>query len=324
MKGPKYAIAYADDIVIYCAGEKVSDIQDEMQKMFNLISDYCLVWKLKINYQKCETILFRDTVDKTNYNIKKNWKNFEIKDPNQEALPKRTKVKYLGTILHTNLKQIEQVKYALEKGNKAFMASKKLFYDKRISSRVKIIAYQALIRPTLTYGVQTWYNISASLMEKLRKFERKCIRICINKIRKPETNYQHFFSNKTIYKEANIIRIDNFCIKLIRNHYDRALKVEVNGLISKIYYHNDEYIKLSMSTGFIAPEHFIYLDSKKYIQGTNHVPILYHYSRRATCKAIEYDPEHIDDIMLLYDQYIPEKDKRIKRSYWWLDGVYLS
>jgi hypothetical protein len=322
MKGPKYAIAYADDIVIYTAGEKVKDIQADLQKMFNLISDYCLVWKLKINYSKCETILFRNTVDKTNHDIRKNWKNFEIKSPNQVLIPKKTKVKYLGMMIHMHLNQTEQIKYAIEKGNKAFMASRKLFYEKRILPRVKIIAYQALIRPTITYGVQTWYNISASLMERLRKLERKCIRVCINKVRTPESNYQHYYSNKRIYDIAKIVRIDNFCIKLTRNHYERSLKVNENSLISRIYYHNEDYIKYSMNTGFIAPEHFIYLDSKKFIQGENHVPILYHYSRRATCKAIEFDPGNLNESSLKYDKYIPEKDKNIRRNYWWLDGVY--
>jgi hypothetical protein len=181
--GPKYSIAYADDVVIYAAGEKITHIQEDLQSMFNLVSDYCTVWKLKMNYNKCETILFRNTVDKTNSDIKRNWKNFKINAPSQEIIPRRTKVKYLGIMFHIHLKQVEQVKYAIAKGNKAFMASKKLFYEKNIVPRVKIIAYQALIRPTLTYGVQTWYNISASMMEKLRKFELKCIRVCINKIR---------------------------------------------------------------------------------------------------------------------------------------------
>jgi len=207
----------------------------------------------------------------------------------------------------------------ISKGNKAFMACKKLFYNKNVNKRVKIICYQTLIRPILAYGAPIWFNINASLMETLRKFERKCIRVCTNIHRKPDSEHNHFFSNKFLYKEGNIIRIDNFIIKLIRNHYERALKTPENGLISHIFYHNEEYIKKSMLTGFIAPEHFIFLDKYGYIQCHEHVPLLYHYNRRVTCKAIDFNPGNINRDNLKFEMSIPKKDKLVKRNYWWLE-----
>lgn len=159
-------------------------------------------------------------------------------------------------------------------------------------------------------------------MEEIRKFERKCIRACVNLHRKPDTDYKHFYSNKCLYQKANIVRIDNFILKTIRSHFDKALNTVENGLISKIYYHNDEYIKHTLKTGFIAPEHFIYLDGKGYIQNTEHVPLLFHYRRRATCKCIEFDPNNIETNMLYYDMVIPEKDKKLYNNYWWKTNLY--
>jgi flagellar biosynthesis chaperone FliJ len=320
-KGNDYAIAFADDIIVYSAADRVHNINVNVQKMFNVVRDYSKVWLLKINYDKCETILFRDTVDKTNADIRKNWNMFQIKAPNNITLAEKKIVKYLGIKIHRNLKYTDHIKYSVEKGKKALMAAKKLFYNKNICKRVKIICYQTLIRPILAYGAPIWYNVSASLMETMRKFERKCIRVCTNINRKPESGYRYFYSNKYLYKEAKIIRIDNFIIKLVRKHYDRAQNTPENGLISHIFYHNEEYIHKTLFTGFIAPEHFIYLDSKGYIQNQMFVPILYHYNRRATDKTIQYSPGNINGENLIYDTTIPERDRKIKRNHWWLENV---
>jgi hypothetical protein len=322
INGPNYSIAFADDIVTYSAGDSISNIIMNAQKMFNLALDYCKVWKLKINTDKCETILFRNTIKNCNFNVKKHWKEFALKSPNNENLKKSFTIKYLGYKLHHRLSHIPHIKYVIEKSNQAFMACKKIFFNKKLNTRVKIISYQAFIRPIMSYAVPVWYNISASLMEELRKFERKCIRICTGKIRKAETNFQHYFSNKVIYNASNIPRFDSFCIKVTRNHYDRALKTHENCLISCVYYHNEDYIKKTLQTGFIAPEFFIYLDANKYIQRHDHVPLLYHYSRRATCKTIEFEPNSVENDDLKYDTYMSRKDKNISRNYWWLDNTY--
>ena len=51
---------------------------------------------MKINLNKCETILFRPPVGKCNSNIKRNWKAFNIKSLNNKLIPNKQIVKYLG------------------------------------------------------------------------------------------------------------------------------------------------------------------------------------------------------------------------------------
>ncbi|KNC20875.1 hypothetical protein FF38_04214 [Lucilia cuprina] len=46
--------------------------------------------------------------------------------------------------------------------------------------------YQSLIRPIITYACSIWFNISASNMEKIRIFERKCLRACTSLYRSSE------------------------------------------------------------------------------------------------------------------------------------------
>lgn len=91
-----------------------------------------------------------------------------------------------------------------------------------------------MIAPILIYAVPVWYNQSASLMEKIRTFERSCLRACLSKFRSAHSNYQHFTTNKILYNASGIPRIDNFAIKLIRNYYASLRKIIDNPIIAEL------------------------------------------------------------------------------------------
>ena len=75
------------------------------------------------------------------------------------------------------------------------------------------MCYQSLIRPIITYGYPIWYNIPASVMEKIRIFERKCTRACLSIYRSEHSGYRKYVKNKKIYDLANIHRIDCHILK---------------------------------------------------------------------------------------------------------------
>ena len=52
-------ISFADDILIYNSGDTISHINSNLQVSFDLVETYAENWHLKINAEKCETILFR-------------------------------------------------------------------------------------------------------------------------------------------------------------------------------------------------------------------------------------------------------------------------
>lgn len=186
-------------------------------------------------------------------------------------------------------------------------------------SRVKVIAYQTLIRPILSYGCPMWYNISASLMEKIRIYERKCLRACLGKYRKATTGYKHFISNKNIYNWTKIIRIDNFLISLIRKHFSRVSLVENNSLVCHSIYPSETYIQKAMQTGFIPPEGFIFLDKNGYLQNENNLPVIYHIKRRATNKKITINVDNQAHNATIYNTNISIQDTNKKKpSCWWL------
>lgn len=59
-------------------------------------------------------------------------------------------------------------------------------------------------------------------MEDMRKFERKCLRLCAGIRRTPESDYVKYVSNKKLYDKLNVNRIDSHIISLIRRHWQRA------------------------------------------------------------------------------------------------------
>lgn len=297
-------------------------MKSSLQNKFNQIQTYCKNWKLTINFQKCETILFRSTIHKGNKDLRKNWKNFNIRGLNDEFIELRTTVRYLGIMLDKFLYFNDHVKYQLAKAQAAFMMWKKLFYSKKINNDVKVICYQAFIRPIITYSCQIWWNISPSTMEKIRLFERKCLRACTNTYRSEQSDYLHYTSNKKLLNIANINRIDMFIVKLIRNHFSR-LHFSNNSEIWGCMYPNDAYYERALISGYIPPETFIYLDSRGYIVNSENAPLFYHVYRRATNKKTLFNPLNISDTQLRYCRNISNKDLKEleninKNKYFWL------
>ena len=167
--------------------------------------------------------------------------------------------------------------------------------------------------------------MSASAMEAIRIFERKCLRACTGLYRSPESNYLKYISNTKLYNSAQISRIDNFILNLIRKYYIQVVQITENSLIFGSVYPNEQYFEKTLRTGFIPPEAFPFLDTRGFIQDDNDIPILYHISRNRNNKKILIDP--LLDIRRLnsnwrYNKAFFRKKWRGKvrlEKCWWLD-----
>ena len=263
---------------------------------------YFETWRLKYNYRKSETILFRPRINAFNKKYRKVWRDFKIKPiPNNDLqLEHNSTVKYLGIHLNELLKYNNHINIAIHRAKKAYFNAKSLFHSAHLNLKVKVVCYMLLVRPILTYGCQIWYNISPSAMEKLRIFEKNCLRDCLKMYKTSESNYERHYSIKKLYDKANTPRIDNFILKLNRDHTASASMNKENPLIFGAFYHNPNYYAKSLKTGYIPTEAFTYLDSEGFIQDNNNVPIIYHVHRHAFNGKILYEPNqnclNYDDI----------------------------
>lgn len=329
-----YSIAFADDRLVYIAGKHPIKTQEKLENLVNKVNVHYSTWHMKVNANKCETLLIRLPVDFLGRKEKSGWREFQIKikdpkDNTEVAVPHKDTVKYLGAYIDELLRLTKHLDNQLIKAKSAFRANNRLFYNKYLSKEAKIICYCLLIRPIITYAIPLWFNQSASSMERIRAFERACIRICLRKHRSTESNYRKFISNQKLYDEAQIPRIDNFMIKLVREHHASAKKIESNKIIRDLCDFNDSYIEKGMRTGYIPPIGFAALDNKGLIQDSNNIPIIYHLPRHKKNKKITANPTNLP--RLKYSTAIPSRDKddfhRLRTDkYWWLseDSAHIA
>ncbi|XP_017882371.1 uncharacterized protein LOC108626291 [Ceratina calcarata] len=293
-----YAIAFADDLIVYAANKNLKKTQMELQETYNKIKHYYNNWLLQINPSKCETILFINKLGLKSKITKRNWRNFRLIDIEKDIvteIPHRRHVKYLGVTLDDRLNFSEHI-------------ISQLFYNIHLERRTKVIAYQCLIRPILTYACPIWYNISACKMEAYRLFERKCLRACLRYYREPEYDYRYRVKNTKIYTIAKIARIDIFIIKLIRKHIRDAINNKYNSLIWGPYYPKNMFYKNVLRAGLIPPEAFLYLDLNNYIINEYAQPILYHVPRNNNNKSITYKPRNLNHMYLVYNTNVTAID----------------
>ena len=267
-------------------------------------------WLLEINAKKCETILFINNLDSkskaTKKKKKKKWRNFRITDTENDTtidIPHKRNVKYLGVTLDDRLIFSEHLKIQLNKASNVFKSLHNLFYNTHLE-RIFILC---VIRPILTYACPIWFNVSPCQMELLKKFERKCLKICLRYYREAEHNYKYRIKNSKVYKLAQTIRIDIFIIKLIRDHIKSAMKNN-NNLIKGPYYPKDLYHIEALKTGLIPPDAFLFMDLNGYIVNDLAKPIFYHISRDNRNKKVLYNPKKVRLHDLTYDSSLNKLD----------------
>lgn len=229
------AIAFADDLAVYLSGRSPKKIQTGLQQTLDKIDKFFQTWNLRINFTKCESILFRRTTYFLSRGSKDGINTFQLTGVNPGTntivnVPHNTTVKYLGVHIDHLLRLNKHINIELNKATAAFKANNRLFHCKQLNNKVKIICYQLLIRPIISYAAPIWWNISASYMEKIRIFERKCIRTCLKLYRSRETNYKKHISNEVLYNLDDIPRIDNYTIKITRDYFEKMPKIDNNEL----------------------------------------------------------------------------------------------
>lgn len=104
----------------------------------------------------------------------------------------------------------------------------KLFINRHLSQKAKLVIYKVCIRSAILYGFPVWFSISPTVMIELEILERSCLRLCIN------ANYENFvkqFSNSVIYRRADVFPLASYALVLLSNFISR-LENHDNNLIT--------------------------------------------------------------------------------------------
>ena len=91
---------------------------------------------------------------------------------------------YLGSQINSKNLIKDEIRLRIQAGNRSMFANRKLLKNKDLNSAIKLQIYKSIIRPTVTYGWQTW-TMSITEQNRLMVVERRVLR----KIYGPTQNY---------------------------------------------------------------------------------------------------------------------------------------
>ena len=143
-------LLYADDTVI------LSNNKENFQKCLNEFYDYCQMWKLNINFNKTEIIIFNS----------RNNNNFEFKI-GDHIIKITDKYKYLGVIFSRSGNFLNARKHLVEQSKKAMhlLFTRANNLDLPLDLQLKL--FDNTVLPILTYGSEVWGYEGLDILERV-------------------------------------------------------------------------------------------------------------------------------------------------------------
>lgn len=237
-------LLYADDSLLYSHSESPIEALSQVSNHLKIVKHFYDDWGVKINASKCEAICLRNASGKCKNYVVPESKTLKIFLDGVE-IPFTNNIKYLGIHFNNLFKFNRHARIVLKKSYKIMGAFSKIMFNKNLSKRTKLLLYKTSIRPVFLYGFPIWFNISPIVMKEMEVFERKILRLCIQK------NFQSLnkrYSNYYIYYHSKITPIGLYVCDILRRFINR-LSVHDNLHIKGIFneqrgfsWHNTNYL----------------------------------------------------------------------------------
>ena len=129
---------FADDFV------GVSDSEDQLQKLIDVVHAYCCKWRLKANVSKSAVMVFaKDVVDGC-------WRWGECN------LPTVSKYTYLGIDFQCSGAWDMHIKKVVDNGRKKVNQVHSILSNRDINLSARRLLLLSVVRPTLEYGNEVW------------------------------------------------------------------------------------------------------------------------------------------------------------------------
>ncbi len=145
---------YADDLVI------ISESKEGLQHSLNSLSQYCNDWYLKVNNTKTKVMVFEKLRNKTVIDMYLN--GYSLEQVNS--------YKYLGITFTDNGSLVEAQNVLLKKALKVYYCMSNMLYSaKRTNITSYTTAFDALVKPIVTYGCELWglETLESKIPEKI-------------------------------------------------------------------------------------------------------------------------------------------------------------
>lgn len=184
---------YADDSAFVSHGKVSNAIIKRMQRSLNSASKYFTKWKIKINEDKSQAIIFpfnnsRKRIPSRPFTVQ------------NKLIPFSDSIKYLGVTLDRKLLFKNHLDISCSKAIKCGRSLFPLLNRKsKLNIKNKLLLYKMCIRPILTYACPVWQNCAKTHKKRLQVIQNKNLKIIYNLPWRFPTKDLHIMSNqKTI------------------------------------------------------------------------------------------------------------------------------
>jgi hypothetical protein len=184
-------IVYADDITLVMEAVDLNGITNIQSNLNIVLTKWCTLNGIEINYSKSCYIDFSHSYKLQDYTC----------TINGNIIPNANKVKYLGIIIDSNL----NFKTHIFQLTKKIHIRLGLLYRLRntLDNHALMDIYVTMIKSLITYGISAWSYGDNSMMDKLKRINRKCLKIIDSK------NLSNHFRSKKILYDLDSLKIFN-------------------------------------------------------------------------------------------------------------------
>lgn len=209
---------FADDTAIFAANNNRRYAIIAITKHLKLLSNYFINWKISINVDKTNAILF-DNITEINLNkYKINYHN--------TSLPWSKTAKYLGITLDQKLTFKEHIHKIRSKFRQAKAQLYPLIGRKStLSLNNKILLYKSHLRPILCYSSPVWAYAAKTHIKLLLVSQNSTLRQILD--------LPWYVTNRQMYRALKIPTLDNFIQKLSINFHNNLAFIN-NNLLKNI------------------------------------------------------------------------------------------
>jgi reverse transcriptase-like protein/endonuclease/exonuclease/phosphatase family protein len=169
---PRTTLAlYADDTAIATSSRSPVLVTRRLQEATDNLVEYCTTWKIQINPQKTQAILFRRRRLQPHNHITLNNHN----------IPWSDEVKYLGITFDRSLTWKPHITKTRQKATAAHKSLLPLLgRHSQLNTRNKLLLYKSTIQPIMSYASVAWGYAARSHINTLQSFENRIIRNAVN------------------------------------------------------------------------------------------------------------------------------------------------
>ncbi|KAG4068987.1 hypothetical protein HA402_005648 [Bradysia odoriphaga] len=166
---------YADDTAILSSAKQSNTIIKNLSDTLSKIHKYFVKWKIKINCDKTQAILFK---------FNQSSRRTPSRDLyfNGSLISFKTEVTYLGMVIDHKLNFTRQIESCRTKALNSFKALYPLLCrNSLLSTESKLTLYKCIIRPKMTYASPVWIGTSRTNHNKLKVTQNKILK-CIHNV----------------------------------------------------------------------------------------------------------------------------------------------